>query len=152
MAPAKLKRPASAPVARLLDQVARAMHSIGHDGGLFPAQWTALRYFRDAAVPHNTAMGLARFQGLAFGPVSRSVRTLIEKGLLRKAGSAGRGRSEIVELTSMGRALLKADPLLVVVRAIETMPPEQAESLAMACEAIIAAIQAQKHESTQAAE
>ncbi len=42
------KRPAAAPVALLLEQVARAMHSIGHNGGLFPAQWSALRYFRDA--------------------------------------------------------------------------------------------------------
>lgn len=151
MAPLK-KRPASAPVARLLDQVARAMHSIGHEGGLFPAQWTALRYFRDVSAPHNTAMGLARFQGLAFGPVSRSVRTLIEKGLLRKGGSAGRGRSEIVELTSMGRAMLKADPLLIIVRAIETMPPDHAESLAMACEAIIAAVHTEKHGSTDATE
>lgn len=150
MAAAKPKRPASVPVARLLDQVARAMHSIGHDGGLFPAQWTALRYFRDAGMPHNTAVGLARFQGLAFGPVSRTVRTLILKGLLRKAELARRGRAETVELTSMGRALLKADPLLVVIRAVEIMPPEQAESLAMACEAIIAAVQAQKREPSEA--
>lgn len=148
MATGKSKRPAATPVARLVDQVARAMHSIGHGAGLFPAQWTALRYFRDATAPHNTAMGLARFQGLAFGPVSRSVRTLIEKGLLKKAGSAGRGRSESIELTQMGRALLAADPLLVVVRAIDEMPVEQVESLAIACERILAAVHEQKGETT----
>lgn len=145
----KPKRPAAAPVARLLEQVARAMHSIGHNGGLFPAQWSALRYFRDAVPPHNTAVGLARFQGLAFGPVSRTVRTLIEKGLLQKAGSAGRGRSESVEVTKMGRALLAADPLLVVAHAIEAMPPQQVESLAIACETIIAAVQAQRDDDHQ---
>lgn len=147
MATDKPKRPAAAPVARLLEQVARAMHSIGHDGGLFPAQWSALRYFRDAAPPHNTAMGLARFQGLAFGPVSRTVRTLIEKGLLQKAGSAGRGRSESVELTKAGRAILAEDPLLVVAHAIETMPSHEVESLAVACERIIAAIHARREDS-----
>jgi DNA-binding MarR family transcriptional regulator len=117
--------------------------------GCFRLQWSALRYFRDAVPPHNTAVGLARFQGLAFGPVSRTVRTLIEKGLLQKAGSAGRGRSESVEVTKMGRALLAADPLLVVAHAVETMPPHQVESLAIACETIIAAVHAQREDDHQ---
>ncbi|HMN70360.1 MAG TPA: hypothetical protein PKA55_00675 [Rhodoblastus sp.] len=141
-----MTRIAREPLARLVDQLARALHSQGHEGGLFPAQWTALRYFRDATPPHNTTVALARYQGMAFGPTSRTVRTLIDKRLLRKTGSAGRGRLVGVELTEMGRALLAADPLLVVARALAGLPSNQAEALALACEAILGAIQSAKRQ------
>ena len=36
-----------------------------------------MRYFASADPTQRTSMALARFQGLAFGPVSRTVRTLI---------------------------------------------------------------------------
>lgn len=139
-----MTRIATGPLARLVDQLARALHSQGHNGGLFPAQWTALRYFRDAAPPHNTTIALARYQGMAFGPTSRTVRTLVDKRLLRKTGSAGRGRLEGVELTEMGRALLAADPLLVVQHALSGLPPKEVKSLAIACEAILSAVQSAK--------
>ena len=73
----------AAALAQLLDQTARGLHSMGHDGEMFPAQWAALRYFAASDPAQSTAMSLARFQGLAFGPVSRTVRTLITKHLTK---------------------------------------------------------------------
>jgi len=67
------------------------MHSIGYSEGLCPAQWTALRYFSKAPDGTWTTSALARFQGFANGPVSRTVRTLIGKCLLRKCQSANGG-------------------------------------------------------------
>lgn len=86
------------------------LHSRGYAADLFPAQWMALRYFARAAPERRTASDLARFQGLANGPVSRTVRTLIQKGMLAKAEVQPRGRAEMLELTDAGRKLLTIDP------------------------------------------
>jgi len=129
-------------LARMLDQVARGLHSMGHDGEMFPAQWAALRYFASADSAKCTAMELARLQGLAFGPVSRTVRTLITKGYLRKAGSAGRGRAELIELTASGRRLLVRDPLEAIREAIEELPEPEKQALASALELTLRAIHA----------
>ena len=69
----------------LLELAGRSMHSIGYTEGLYPAQWTALRFFAKAPDGSRTASALARFQGFANGPVSRTVRTLISKSLLQGA-------------------------------------------------------------------
>lgn len=128
-------------LARLFEQSTRALHSSGHSHGLFPAQWTALRYFASADRNQRTAISLARFQGMAFGPVSRTVRTLIGKGLLRKAGSAGRGRAELLELSDEGRAILGHDPLGNVARALEALGDGEKTALASALEQILLSIQ-----------
>jgi DNA-binding MarR family transcriptional regulator len=138
------KRIPAAALARLLDQAARGLHSLGHDAELFPAQWAALRYFASADEAQRTAMALARFQGLAFGPVSRTVRTLIAKGHLRKAGSAGRGRAELIELTPAGRRLLARDPLETIRVAIEDLSHSEKEALASALEQTLRAIHARR--------
>lgn len=128
-------------LARLFEQSTRALHSSGHSHGLFPAQWTALRYFSTADRAQCTAISLARFQGMAFGPVSRTVRTLIAKGLLRKAGSAGRGRAELLELSDAGRAILEKDPLRTIVAALETLGDREREAFAVALEQVLLALQ-----------
>ena len=86
------------------------LHSRGYAEDLFPAQWVALRYFARAQRELRTASELARFQGLANGPVSRTVRTLVQKGLLRKAAEQPKGRAELLELTEAGDLLLRKDP------------------------------------------
>jgi DNA-binding MarR family transcriptional regulator len=129
-------------LARLLDQVARGLHSMGHDAEMFPAQWAALRYFATTDQTQRTAMELARFQGLAFGPVSRTVRTLIAKGYLRKAGSAGRGRAELIELTAAGRRLLARDPLEAIREAIEELSEPEKEAFGSALERTLRVIHA----------
>jgi DNA-binding MarR family transcriptional regulator len=128
-------------LARLFEQSTRVLHSSGHSQGLFPAQWTALRYFAAADRGQCTAVSLARFQGMAFGPVSRTVRTLISKGLLSKAGSAGRGRAELLELTEQGHAILSGDPLLKVVSALERLDAAQRRAMALALEEILMSMQ-----------
>lgn len=128
-------------LARLFEQSTRALHSSGHSHGLFPAQWTALRYFASADRNQCTAISLARFQGMAFGPVSRTVRTLIGKGLLRKAGSAGRGRAELLELSDEGFAMLGHDPLGRVVSALKSLDDGERLALATALEQIVLSIQ-----------
>jgi len=102
--------PTATALADLLELLARMLHARGYQHDMFPAQWTALRYFSKAKRDLCTASELARFQGMANGPVSRTVRTLLQKGLLTKAKDQPRGKAEILELTASGRALLKFDP------------------------------------------
>ncbi len=124
-------------LAEMLELVARMLHSRGYAEDMFPAQWMALRYFAKAAPERCTASDLARFQGLANGPVSRTVRTLIQKGLLTKSDVQPRGRAELLEVTETGRTLLAADPSLALEAAIAGLDDRDQDALARSLETIL---------------
>jgi DNA-binding MarR family transcriptional regulator len=132
----------SEALARLLEQTSRAMHSLGFQSDMFPAQWTALRYFARATPADRTASALARYQGIAVGPVTRTVRTLITKGLLTSVMVAGRGGPKRLELTDPARELLAKDPLDLVVKAVDQVDAAGREALAQALEQVLRAIHA----------
>ena len=113
------------------------LHSRGYAQDLFPAQWAALRYFSRAPVGQRTASELARFQGLANGPVSRTVRTLVQKGLLAKAAEQPKGRAELLELTSSGRTMLELDPTRAVEAAIGELGTSEQECFARSLDLIV---------------
>ncbi|MDB5613509.1 MAG: MarR family transcriptional regulator [Devosia sp.] len=127
-----------AALADLLERTARKLHARGHAAGLFPAQWAALRYFSSAPDALRTASELARFQGLANGPVSRTVRTLVQKGLLTKAAEQPKGRAELLQLTEAGKVLLKGDPTLELEAVLGDLPEADRKSLARVVELIAA--------------
>ena len=113
------------------------LHSRGYAEDMFPAQWMALRYFAKAAPERRTASDLARFQGLANGPVSRTVRTLITKGLLAKAEAQPRGRAEVLEVTAAGRTLLTSDPSLELETTLAALDERDQDAMARSLEAIL---------------
>ena len=121
----------------LLELAGRSMHSMGYSDGLYPAQWTALRYFAKASDGTRTASALARFQGFANGPVSRTVRTLISKGLLRKAETQPAGRAEHLEITENARSLLQHDPAQAIANTIAGMSEAEKAALDHALRAVI---------------
>ena len=124
-------------LAELLELTARILHSRGHAEDLFPAQWAALRYFSRAPINQRTASELARFQGLANGPVSRTVRTLVQKGLLAKAAEQPKGRAELLELTPAGRTILERDPSRAVEAIISELGTSEQECFARSLELIV---------------
>jgi DNA-binding MarR family transcriptional regulator len=109
-AEAAMMTPSTTAITDLLELLARMLHARGYQHDMFPAQWVALRYFSKARRDLCTASELARFQGMANGPVSRTVRTLQQKGLLAKSKDQPRGKAELLELTTSGRTLLNLDP------------------------------------------
>ena len=127
-------------LAQAFELAARMAHSRAHTEGLYPAQWAALRYFKTAEGENRTAVALSRYQGIAFGPVSRTVRTLVGHGLLRKAGSTGKGRGEVIEVTLAGEAALLRDPLAVLVPAMARLSAGEQEALAGALENVLTAL------------
>jgi DNA-binding MarR family transcriptional regulator len=124
-------------LAELLELTARMLHSRGYAADLFPAQWAALRYFSRAPLSQRTASELARFQGLANGPVSRTVRTLVQKGLLAKAAEQPKGRAELLEVTPAGLAILERDPTRDVEVVLRELAEGEQESLARALEILV---------------
>lgn len=131
----------AAALGRLIEQTARTVHSRSHSHGLFPAQWSALRYFATAEPPLRSATALAAYQGMAFGPVSRTVRTMIAKGYIRKSKTLSGGRLELIEVTDSGHAMLVHDPILALTEAVEALPEVDKRILAAAFEAIIFRLQ-----------
>ncbi len=113
------------------------LHSRGYAADLFPAQWVALRYFARAQRELRTASELARFQGLANGPVSRTVRTLLQKGLLKKADEQPKGRAELLELTEMGTELLKQDPMTELAEVLGKLKIDEQVALARGLEQVL---------------
>lgn len=136
--------PTPSALAELLELTARKLHSRGHASGLFPAQWAALRYFSRAQPELRTSSDLARFQGLANGPVSRTVRTLVQKGLLGKAADQPKGRAELLELTPSGQTLLEIDPTLELEAAITQLSEADRACLASSLERVVAGLPAQR--------
>lgn len=124
-------------LAELLELTARMLHSRGYAADLFPAQWAALRYFSRAPVSQRTASELARFQGLANGPVSRTVRTLVQKGMLAKAAEQPKGRAELLEVTAAGRSMLEEDPTLALEAVISELGSSEQECFARSLELVV---------------
>src|SRR6478609_8979167 len=79
-------------IVMLLEQVSRMIHGAGYAQGLYPAQWVALRYFAEVDVP------------------ARTIRTLVDKGLLERRPNPRSRRADLIEVTENGRALLRNDP------------------------------------------
>lgn len=132
-----LAKISASALAELLELVARMLHSRGYAEELFPAQWMALRYFAKSSMERRTASDLARFQGLANGPVSRTVRTLVQKGLLAKAEIQPKGRAEVLELTDAGRHVLQSDPTLDLEKTIAGLDESDREAMARGLDTIL---------------
>lgn len=126
-----------AALADLLQLTSRMLHSRGHAADLFPAQWVALRYFARAQHNLRTASELARFQGLANGPVSRTVRTLLQKQLLKKSNDQPKGRAELLELTEAGQALLEQDPMTELTSILASLDADEQDALARGLERVL---------------
>lgn len=120
------------------------LHSRGYAADLFPAQWAALRYFSRAPVGLRTASELARFQGLANGPVSRTVRTLVQKGLLAKAPEQPKGRAELLELTSAGLTILEQDPTKALEAVIGELGASEQDCLGRSLDLVVRRLSAKR--------
>jgi DNA-binding MarR family transcriptional regulator len=96
-----------------------------------------LRFFAKAPDGSRTASALARFQGFANGPVSRTVRTLISKNLLRKSEPQPAGRAEHLEITDNARSLLDHDPTAAIGEVMQQLSGTERAALERALKAVI---------------
>ncbi len=124
-------------LAALVERASRLVHSIGYAEGLYPAQWMALRYFTEAPPSARTAASLARYQGMSLGPVARTIRSLVDRGLLARAANPMSRRADLIAVTATGLTVLKLDPRAAIAAVVETLPDEQREVLAVAMEIVL---------------
>lgn len=96
----------------LLERLGRLMNGRGHELGLKPVQWEALRYLSRANRFSRTPSGLTAYLGSTKGTVSQTLIALEKKALIRKRVVADDRRAVRLELTAAGRRALRDDPLL----------------------------------------
>ena len=117
-------------IARLIEQVGKAAHNLGFTPGLNPAQWGALRYFKEAAPSHKTVTGFATFQGTTKGTASETASALVKKKFLVRVTDKQDKRAHRLMLTKEGEALLRSDPLEELAEAVATLPEDERWALA----------------------
>lgn len=122
---------------RALAKLARRMRGLGHDGGLNPAQWEALRFLAHAEEAARTPSHMARYLGATKGTTSQTVASLEKKGLVIKLEHVADSRSMTLALTSEGQAKLVGDPLLKVLEAIGALKPKTRRRFDKAVAAIL---------------
>ena len=136
----------SVGIAALIERASRLIHSIGYAEGLYPAQWTALRFFSEAPPSARTTAGLARFQGMSVGPVARTVRVLVAKGLLARVTNPASRRADLITVTVGGQGFLKRDPRVAIAALIEGIPGKERIALATMLEALIPSLYSQRED------
>lgn len=109
-------------LAELALQLGRTTYGEYPADGLTPAQWTALRFFGSANRFSRTVSAFAEFHATTRGTASQTVKSLVERGLLRRTRSERDGRSVRFDLSPAARRQLARDPFQSVVRAAASLP------------------------------
>lgn len=109
----------------------------GFAGGLPPVQWSVLRYVDRVRGAAASADGLAAFHGTTAAPASRTVQSIIAKGLAMMAADPTDHRRNLIGLTAKGRAKLENDPADRMVAILAELPVDQRDALAAALEHIV---------------
>lgn len=123
--PAEAGTDAARELAELALQLGRATYGEYPADGLTPAQWTALRFFASANRFSRTVSAFADFHATTRGTASQTVKSLVERGLLRRTRSERDGRSVRFDLSAAARRQLRRDPFHSVVRAAASLPDGQ---------------------------
>ncbi len=98
-------------VANLLERIGRLIRTEEQVGGLYPVQWTTLRYLARANRFSRTPMSITHYLGSTRGTVSQTIIALERKALVIRTPSEQDKRSVNVSLTPEGQQLLENDPI-----------------------------------------
>ncbi len=124
-------------VAELVEQLGRCACSEAFSAGLNPAQWSALRYFERANRFSRSVSAFAQYHGTTRGTASQTVRSLVQKGFLRRSPAKHDQRSFRLDLTARAQQVLGSDPFGEFVSAAGALPPEQCSALARGLRAML---------------
>lgn len=116
-------------LASVVEQVARQAYQMYFAQGLFPTQWSALRYYASARPEDRTASAFAKFQQITRAPATKSTASLLRRGLLKVADEQIDSRAKVVEVTADGRKLLEEDPLRQVLANLGKLSAEEQAQL-----------------------
>ncbi len=130
----------AANLAGLLRYLARLSEPESAQGGLTPAQWSALRYFVQANRFSRTVSAFAAYNVTSRGTASQTIKALEASGYLTRIPRPEDGRSARIEVTEAGEAKLAEDPARILVRAIESLPEGARRGLEANLEQLLAGV------------
>jgi len=134
----------AAAIARLLEQLGRSAYGEGFSVGLNPAQWAALRYFGRANRFSRNLSAFAEYHGTTLGTASQTVRSMVEKGYLRRRVDPRDRRRQHISLSDAGAALLERDPLRVLSAAAEELSAAERQALATGMHRMLSSVAARR--------
>ena len=111
--------------AELLLLMGRLVQAEGYRGELSPAQWMALRFFARANQFSRNPSAFAEFQATTRGTASQVIKVLEAAGYLIRQRSEVDGRSVGLRLTDKGKEAIARDPFEALVRAVDSLDPEE---------------------------
>ena len=111
--------------AELLLLMGRLVQAEGYRGELSPAQWMALRFFARANQFSRNPSAFAEFQATTRGTASQVIKVLEAGGYLIRKRSEVDGRSVGLRLTDKGKEAIARDPFEALVRAVDSLDPEE---------------------------
>lgn len=133
-------------IAELVDRLGRIAHTLQYTGGLNPAQWEALRFLARANRYSCTPTALAEFLGTTKGTVSQTLIALESKGYVRRTRGRTDRRSVDLALTDEGREMLRNDPIGLIERVGDELPPPVRQALTDGMGSLLKSLnQAQQH-------
>jgi DNA-binding MarR family transcriptional regulator len=128
--------------AELLLLVGRFVQSDGYEGELTPAQWMALRFFARANSFSRTPSAFAEFQATTRGTASQAIKALEAGGYLVRQRSQADGRSVTLRLTERGHEVVARDPFEVLVRAVDSLDPQEQTAMRDALHRVLTTVAA----------
>jgi DNA-binding MarR family transcriptional regulator len=131
---------ASLATSVILENIVRTVYFERAPGHVQPLQWAIIRYFASCEGEFATVGFAARFLGLSHAPVSRSIETLRQKGLVERQPHPFDGRGSIYKLTKAGEGFMVEDPLVRLALAIDDLPEALRSEFQLAVEKIIISI------------
>ncbi len=108
----------------LIEMVTRAFIRSAQRSGLTRTQWSALRYFSQAAAEARSIGAFARYHQVTPSSASQSIGHLRQSGFVNYE-TGDDARTSLVVLTDLGRARLAEDPLLKIVARLEVLPEKE---------------------------
>ena len=128
--------------AELLLLMGRLVQAEGYHGELSPAQWMALRFFARANQFSRNPSGLAEFQATTRGTASQAIKVLEAGGYLVRQRSEADGRSVVLRLTDKGKETIARDPFEALVRAVDSLDPEEQTAVHRALRRVLTTVAA----------
>ncbi len=116
-------------IAELVGRLGRIAHALQFSGGLNPAQWEALRFLARANRYSCTPSALSEYLGTTKGTVSQTLIALETKGYIRRTRGRTDRRSVDLSLTEDGWEMLRNDPIRLIERVGNDLPPATRQEL-----------------------
>ena len=128
--------------AEVLLLIGRLVQAEGYHGELSPAQWMALHFFARANRFSRNPSALAEIQATTRGTASQAIKVLEAGGYLVRQRSEADGRSVALRLTDKGKEVIARDPFEALVRAVDSLDPEEQTAMQRALRRVLTTVAA----------